>query len=515
MTAAPSPAAARVPRRLALVPPAAPGQDAAVPTPAEAAAWLRRLLAGGLADNLDGTADPALASLLAEAADLAGESLSWQTLRVYGGAWARWARWCSDNRLAPLPARPDAVAAYVASLYGGDRPLRPSTVAVHITAINTAHRLSEHPEPARTGPARAVQNGARRRHGTAPLAAKDALVLSELRPVLLAALIDPARRTSRAALALRACGARPSQIAALRWEDARPSRDGGWEFRPAPAAPAARRPVRVRPTGGPSCPAAALAAARPASGSGPLCAAPAGGPMGRAGLVKMLRRVCAEAGEPLPDRGAPPAAAARRVLAALPVTGPAQARDHAMLLVGFVGALRRSSLAALRWGDLATEADGDVRVLVRSQKNDPDGAGHTFWLAPGSDPLTCPVAAVATWRAALTRELGRAPQPQDPFLCRIDRTGRIATGPGGMPVPVAPNAVAEAITRACTSAGHSPGRFGSHSLRSGMVTEAAGTEGVTPIDIQTATGHKSAESVMRYVRAVHARRRHPARRMAL
>lgn len=496
---------------LTLVPPNPPAEPetADIPTPKEAAAWLRRLLAGGLADGSYTDADPGLADLLAQAADLAGESLSVHTLRVYGGAWSRFARWCSANDVAALPARPAVVAAYVASLYSGPRPLRPATAAVRITAINTAHRLAGHPEPARTGPARAAQNGARRRHGTAPLAAKDALVLDELRPVLRAALDDPARNAARTALALRSAGATPAQIAALRWDDLRPTRDGGW------TCAAVRRPVRVRATGRDGCPAAVLSANRPDVTAGPVCPSPTGGPMGRAGVLKMLRRVASDTGQRLPERGAPPAAAARLALAAPIGVGPAQARDHAMLLIGFVGALRRSSLAALAWGDLVPERDGDVRVTLRRQKNDPDGAGHTFWLSPGTDPLTCPVRSVQTWRTVLARELGREPEADEPLLCRIDRTGRLAAQPDGRLVPISPDGAAAAITRACERAGHAPGRFGSHSLRSGMITEAAAAEGVTPIDIQTATGHKSADSVMRYVRPVHARRRHPARRMAL
>jgi integrase len=49
-------------------------------------------------------------------------------------------------------------------------------------------------------------------------------------------------------------------------------------------------------------------------------------------------------------------------------------RDRALLLLGFLGAFRRSELAALTWEHLDWRENG-ISLLVRRSKNDPEGAG--------------------------------------------------------------------------------------------------------------------------------------------
>lgn len=65
--------------------------------------------------------------------------------------------------------------------------------------------------------------------------------------------------------------------------------------------------------------------------------------------------------------------------------------------------------------------------------------------------------------------------------------------------------------RGAARTGEDPRRYGSHNLRSGWITEAAGTDGVTPFDIQQVSGHVLLESVLRYMRPVNNRRPNPNR----
>jgi site-specific recombinase XerD len=74
----------------------------------------------------------------------------------------------------------------------------------------------------------------------------------------------------------------------------------------------------------------------------------------------------------------------------------AGARDRALLLVGFAGALRRSELAALEFSDLRFESDGLV-VRLRRSKGDQEGAGVEVSIPLGLDEATCPLGALQRW----------------------------------------------------------------------------------------------------------------------
>ena len=57
------------------------------------------------------------------------------------------------------------------------------------------------------------------------------------------------------------------------------------------------------------------------------------------------------------------------------------ARDRALLAVGYDTLLRRTELVSLEVPDLLEEIDGTATLLVRSGKTDPDGRGATLYLA--------------------------------------------------------------------------------------------------------------------------------------
>ena len=91
------------------------------------------------------------------------------------------------------------------------------------------------------------------------------------------------------------------------------------------------------------------------------------------------------------------------------------ARDRALLAVGYDTLLRRAELVAVRVPDLLEEMDGTATVLVRSGKTDGEGRGATLYLARDTVQL------VKTWldvggvtadtcsdRCARTRRSGRS-----------------------------------------------------------------------------------------------------------
>ena len=74
----------------------------------------------------------------------------------------------------------------------------------------------------------------------------------------------------------------------------------------------------------------------------------------------------------------------------------AGARDRALLLIVFAGALRRSELVGLDVAHVAWTDEGLKLTIVRS-KTDKQGEGAEISLSSGRNEETCPVAALRAW----------------------------------------------------------------------------------------------------------------------
>lgn len=174
----------------------------------------------------------------------------------------------------------------------------------------------------------------------------------------------------------------------------------------------------------------------------------------------------------------------RQTIATCPST-PAGRRDHALLVVGFAAALRRSEIAELTVGDIEPNAAGII-LTIRKSKTDQHGAGHRLGLPHGTAAETCPVRVLAAW----TRQL---PSAGGPLFRPIDRHGNIFDR------HLSGRAIAEIIKRRCALAGHDPTRYSGHSLRAGFATSAAAA-GATEIAIARQTRHRSMEVLRGYIR---------------
>lgn len=168
------------------------------------------------------------------------------------------------------------------------------------------------------------------------------------------------------------------------------------------------------------------------------------------------------------------------------------ARDRAMLLVGFAGALRRSELVALDWRDIAPR-DGGLLVTIRRSKTDQAGAGRTVHVHAGTAPLD-PVAALDAWRGVLG-DLG------------YDRRGPGGDESGAVFVSLSssswlcrltPGAVAIRVKRYADLAGLDPADYAAHSLRSGFATSAA-RAGKSLDKIRAQTRHASLDMLSEYL----------------
>lgn len=174
----------------------------------------------------------------------------------------------------------------------------------------------------------------------------------------------------------------------------------------------------------------------------------------------------------------------KAMVAELPRNGLKSIRDKALLLVGFAGGFRRSELAGLEVSDMVENSEG-LKITLRRSKTDQEGKGRVVGICRSDNPVTCPVRAVQAWLSASGITEG--------YIFRhIDRHGRILAG-------ITPQAVALVVKIAALDAGLDPSVYSGHSLRAGLVTQAA-LNGASDRNIMRQTGHKSQATVQRYVR---------------
>jgi len=160
-------------------------------------------------------------------------------------------------------------------------------------------------------------------------------------------------------------------------------------------------------------------------------------------------------------------------------------RDHALLLIGFMGALRRSELSALCIEDVTFANEGLVLVIRRS-KTDQIGEGEPVGIPYGSDPTTCAVRVLKRWITIADVSGG-------PIFCAITRHGHVLRH------PLTGDSIARLVQRRAAAAGLDPRNYGAHSLRAGFATEAAANS-IAESDIMRQTRHRSAAVMRCYVR---------------
>ncbi len=178
----------------------------------------------------------------------------------------------------------------------------------------------------------------------------------------------------------------------------------------------------------------------------------------------------------------------------------AGARDRALLLVGFMGAFRRSELAGLDIDDIEDRPEG-LALTLRRSKVDQEARGRRKVLVYGSAPTTCPVVALRAW-------LARSGITEGPAFRPVDRHGRLGV------TRLSGEAVAGVVKRAAGLAGLDPRFFAGHSLRAGHVTQAKRND-ATDLEVMSQTHHRSAESIAGYVREADLFRHTSARRLGL
>ncbi|MCA0252604.1 MAG: tyrosine-type recombinase/integrase [Actinobacteria bacterium] len=166
------------------------------------------------------------------------------------------------------------------------------------------------------------------------------------------------------------------------------------------------------------------------------------------------------------------------------------ARDRALLLTGFVAALRRSELAALTVDQLAEHPNGLVLTLSRSKTNQTGEQVELVVLPRAGNPDRCPVIAIQRW-------LELAGIVDGPLLRPVSKSNT------ALPRRLNPESINTLVQQAVSRGGLDPARYSAHSLRAGFVTYAH-LRGASDRAIAHQTRHRSLATLGAYVRVQQA-----------
>lgn len=207
----------------------------------------------------------------------------------------------------------------------------------------------------------------------------------------------------------------------------------------------------------------------------------------------------------------------------------AGARDRALILVGFVAALRRSELVALDIEQLSEHPRGKVIAIPRSKTNQRGEQTELVVLPRSGNPARCPVTALEQWLqlAAITggpvfRPVSKANRPLARRLTaaaandllqaavlragitpRQDPTHRRCTKCAYEPTEQEAHDAERCPRCKAKLPPHDFGGYSAHSLRAGFVTHAH-LRGASDRAIAHQTRHRSLATIGTYVRVQNA-----------
>lgn len=167
-------------------------------------------------------------------------------------------------------------------------------------------------------------------------------------------------------------------------------------------------------------------------------------------------------------------------------TSLAGARDRALLLVGFVAALRRSELVGIEVADLAEHPNGLVLTIPRSKVNQTGEKAELVAVPRAARAAYCPVAAVRQW-------LELAGIAEGAVFRKVTKGNRAAT------TALHPESANSLVQEAVRRAGIDPAPFSAHSLRAGFVTYTH-RRGASDRAIAHQTRHRSLATLGQYIR---------------
>jgi integrase len=124
--------------------------------------------------------------------------------------------------------------------------------------------------------------------------------------------------------------------------------------------------------------------------------------------------------------------------------------------------------------------------MLRQSKTDQEGTGRKIGIPYGSNPETCPVRVLQAWTEEASLTSG-------PLFRSINRHGQVQPG------RLSGVDVARIVKKLAERAGLDATKYAGHSLRAGHATSAA-IAGALERSIMNQTGHRSVQTVRRYIR---------------
>jgi len=197
-----------------------------------------------------------------------------------------------------------------------------------------------------------------------------------------------------------------------------------------------------------------------------------------------LRRLRRELGTPAQGKAPLLTTDLQKIMQLIPATLTG-ARDKAVLLLGFAGAMRRSELVGLNVADLALAPEGLV-LSVNKGKTDQLHQGRKIGIPNGRNESTCPVRAVLRW-------LEESRIMDGPLFRGVNQHGHVGS------TRLTDQIVADIVKKYVRAIGKYSSKFSGHSLRAGFIT-SADMAGASERSIQDQSGHKSLLVLRRYIR---------------
>ena len=159
-------------------------------------------------------------------------------------------------------------------------------------------------------------------------------------------------------------------------------------------------------------------------------------------------------------------------------------RDKAILLIGFMGAFRRSEIAALTVENLKFSPQG-LEIFVASSKADQEGQGAIVAIPSLQGSSLDAVRALKKWLTASGITSG-------PVFRGFTKSMSLRK------TAISDKSIAEIVKKYISLIGLDPAMYGAHSLRHGFATTAA-AYGVEERNIMRQTRHHSVNMVRRYI----------------
>ncbi|MEE3452022.1 MAG: site-specific integrase [Dialister sp.] len=172
------------------------------------------------------------------------------------------------------------------------------------------------------------------------------------------------------------------------------------------------------------------------------------------------------------------------IISHMDLSSPVHMRDKAILLLGFMGAFRRSELSGLDVEDLKKYPQGIV-VTIRHSKTDQTSEGQQIGIPYIHDESMDCIGAIHNWIQVSGIQSG-------PLFRSFLKNGKVSSR------RLSDKSINLIVKKYAASIGLDPDFYGAHSLRHGFATYAA-LKGVEERLIMKQTRHHSVEMVRRYI----------------